>query len=114
MSKSPLQTVKDRFGKKADLIAAVQKLMTDDLWLDRVNTDKGLDSVSNQKLVHLHDVLSEVKKEYGSRAKLIDAIATAEGRAKDAELKQGLTRYTTPRLLEICRGAQKRSKQAAS
>lgn len=114
MSKSPLENVKTRFKDKAGLVAAVQGLMTEELWIDRVNTDKGLDSVSNKKLLHLHEVLSQVKKEFGSRTKLIDAIASAEGRAKDADFKQGLTRYPTPRLFEIARSSQKRAKTPAS
>ncbi len=114
MVKSPLQIVKERFNDKAGLITAVKALMTDELWVDRVNVNKGLESIPNQKLLHLHEVLSEVKTQYGSRAKLIDAIAAAEGKAKDADYKQGLGRHATPHLLEICRVAQKRAKRAAS
>ena len=110
MAKSPLQTVKERFKDKAALVTAVKGLMTDDLWIDRLNSNKGLDRVSNQKLLHLHGVLTEVKSKFGSRAKLIDAIATASGRAKDTDYRDSLKRYPTPRLLEICLGAQKRAK----
>jgi hypothetical protein len=110
MAKSPLQTVKERFKNKAGLVTAVKGLLTDDLWIDRLNSNKGLDRVSNQKLLHLHGVLTEVKSKFGSRAKLIDAIASASGRAKDAEYKTGLERFPTPRLLQICLGAQKRAK----
>src|ERR1700704_2186640 len=112
MAKSPLQTVKDRFKDKAGLITAVQSLMTDALWTDKVNTDKGLDSVSNKKLLHLHEVLSEVKSKFGSRAKLIDAIATNATRQKDAEFRKGLERFPTPRLFEIARAGEKRTKKA--
>jgi hypothetical protein len=114
MAKSPLETVKARFKDKAGLVAAVQSLATDDLWTDRVSTDKGLDSVSNKKLLHLHDVLSEVKSQFGSRAKLVDAIVSAEGRQKDAEYKTSLERHPTPRLLQISRAGQKRTKKTAS
>ncbi|MFI5307951.1 MAG: hypothetical protein ACHQ53_11385 [Polyangiales bacterium] len=110
MAKSPLQTVKERFKDKAGLVSAVKGLMSDELWIDRLNDNKGLDRVSNQKLLHLHEVLSQVKSQFGSRAKLIDAIATASGRAKDAEYQQGLQRFPTPRLFEICRSSQKRAK----
>ena len=54
--KSPLNLVKERFGDKASLVAAVEKLATDDLWLDRVSEDKGLKRVSKAKLLHLHEV----------------------------------------------------------
>jgi hypothetical protein len=112
MTQSPLQIVKERFKDKAGLVSAVQALATDDLWNDRrLDTDKGLDSVSNKKLLHLHDVLSRVQKEFGSRAKLIDALATAQGRAKDADYKKGLERHSTPRLLERYTVAQRAAKR---
>jgi hypothetical protein len=114
MAKAPLATVKERFKDKAGLLAAVQSLINDDLWLDRLNTDKGLERVSNKKLLHLHAVLSEVKSKFGSRSKLIAAIADADGRPKDAEYKQGLERFPTVRLFEIVQSSQKRTKKRAS
>jgi hypothetical protein len=114
MSKSPLETVKERFKNKDALVSALKSLASTDLWVDRLNGDKGWDSVSNKKLLHLHDVLSAVKKQFGSRAKLIDAIAATAKRAKDADYKKGLERFPTPRLFEIWKSGEKRSKQAAS
>jgi hypothetical protein len=99
MSKSPLAIVTERFKNKAALIDAVKALATDDLWIDRVNDDKGLPRISNRKLVHLHDVLSQVKKEHGSRAKLIDAIVESEKRGKDAGFRARLEKQSTPTLL---------------
>ena len=114
MAKAPLATVKERFKDKAGLISAVQSLINDDLWIDRLSTDKGLERVSNKKLLHLHAVLSEVKSKFGSRTKLIAAIADAEGRAKDGEFKKGLEHYPTVRLFEIVQSAQKRKKKRAN
>ena len=85
MKTPPLKAVKDRFGDKQKLVTAVKDLATDELWLGRVNDDKGLESVSNSKLLRLHDTLSRVKKEFGSRAKLIESILTLSKRGKDAE-----------------------------
>ena len=114
MAKSPLQIVKDRFKNKEGLISAVRGLITDELWLDRLNGDKGLDSVSNAKLLRLHTVLSEAKKQFGTRAKLIDAIVKQAKRAKDADLKTSLERFPTPRLLEIFRVGERAAKRAAN
>jgi hypothetical protein len=114
MGKTPLETIKERFSDKAGLVKAVKGLISDDLWTDRLNTDKGLDSVSNKKLLRLHTVLSQVKSEFGSRAKLIDAIVNGQKRDKDPDFKKGLERRSTPQLLEILQVARKRSKQAAS
>ena len=53
MKKSPVTVVKERFQSKEKLVEAVQKLATADLWIERLNADKGLAKVSNQKLIKL-------------------------------------------------------------
>lgn len=111
MTQSPLQTLKKSWKNKAGLISEVKALATDDLWIGaRLNDDKGLDSVSNKKLLRLYDILSRVKKEFGSRTKLIDAIAAAQAGAKDADFKKSLERFSTPRLLDLLTSAQRRAK----
>jgi hypothetical protein len=112
MKASPLAQVKDRFNDKAGLVTAVKELATDDLWRARLNEDKGWSTISNAKLLHLHEVLSTVKKEHGSRAGLIDAILTAEKRSKDDGYKARLERFSTPRLLDQLKGAKTRQKAA--
>lgn len=111
--KSPLNLVKERFGDKATLVSAIEKLATDDLWLNRVSEDKGLDRVSNAKLLHLHEVLSQTSERFGSREKLIDAILTLENRSKDDGYRARLQRYPLPRLLDAHRRADKVSKRPA-
>jgi len=106
---SPLSAVKERFGDKEKLVAAVQKLAKDELWLDRVNDVKGLSRVSNAKLLRLHDALTTVQSEFGSRAKLIDAILELENRAKDSGLKTRLEGHSLPRLMDQHRAATKRA-----
>ena len=114
MANSPLQTVKDKFKNKEGLLAAVKGLMTDELWLDRLNSDKGLDSVSNAKLLRLHAVLSEVKKQFGTRAKLIDAVLGQTKRGKDGDYKTTLQGLPTPRLFEIFKVGQRAAKRASN
>lgn len=109
MTKSPLAIVKERFGDKQKLVEALKKLATDDLFIDRANSEKGLDHVSNRKLIHLHDVFTAVKKDHGSRAGLIKALAKAEGRDGDAAFITSLERFPAPRLLDRLRAAQKRA-----
>jgi hypothetical protein len=110
MKTSPLQAVKDRFGDKDKLVAAVKSLVTEDLWLPAVNEVKGLERVSNAKLLRLHETLSRVKKDFGSRGKLIDSILTLGKRQKDAGLKGHLERLSTPRLVDMHTTASRRSK----
>ena len=114
MKKSPLQTVKDRFGDdrkeaKAKLVAAVRELAEGGLWVDRTNEDKGLELVSNQKLLHLHDVLTQVKSSFGSRDALIDDIVKVENRTKDATYRKHFEEWPTPRLWDYHQAAKKRA-----
>jgi hypothetical protein len=112
MKKSPLSVTKERFTSKEKLVEAVEKLATEELWIDRLSASKGLAHVSNAKLVRLHEILSQVKRDFGSRAKLIDAILALEKRVKDAGYKTRLERFPTPRLLDQHRAAARRAKRS--
>lgn len=110
-TKSPLALVKERFTNKEGLVAAVKALATDELWNGRrLNEGKGLDHVSNKKLLHLHDVLASVKQDFGSRAKLIAAVAEAEKRSKDDGFRARLEKRSTPELVALLATAKKRAK----
>lgn len=113
MKKSPLSLVKERFKSKEELVTAVQKLASAELWLDRVNGVKGLARVPNAKLLRLHAALSDAKERFGSRDKLIAAILEAENRVKDEGYKARLGRYAVPRLLDMHRAALRRGSRAA-
>jgi hypothetical protein len=109
MSKSPAALVKQQFGDKAKLVAALGPLTSEDLWLGRVNENKGLARVSNAKLLRLFGVLSAVKEKFGTRAKLVDAICEIEKRTKDEGFKTRLLAYPVPRLYDAYRSAAKRA-----
>ncbi|HMJ50944.1 MAG TPA: hypothetical protein VK540_02685 [Polyangiaceae bacterium] len=109
MSKSPAAIVKQQFGDKAKLVAALGPLTSDDLWLGRINENKGLARVSNAKLLRLFGVLSAVKEKFGTRAKLVDAICEIEKRVKDEGFKKRLLAYPVPRLYDAYRSAAKRA-----
>jgi len=111
-TKSPLSIVKERFQDKGSLLKAFRELATDDLWIDRLDSDKGLERVSNKKLLRLHTILTDVKSKFGSRGKLIDAIVEQEKRGKDEGRKIGLGRFSTPRLWDLYKVGAKRSKAA--
>lgn len=111
--KSPLSAVKDKFGDKAKLVAELEKFTKDeDLWVSRVNASKGLAHVSNAKLLRLHTTFAAVKEKFGTRAKLIDAIAEIEKRAKDEGYKTHLGAYPVPRLWDMYQSASKRAAAA--
>jgi len=111
MSKPPLSIVQARFGddpKKAKekLIAAVKKVAGKDLWLDRLNEEKGLEHVSNKKLLHLEQVFEAVSKAVGSRDDLISEIAKLQGRSKDEDYKARLGEVSTPSLWDRFQAVQ--------
>lgn len=114
MAQSPIAIVKAKFGDKAKLVAAVTAFTTEDLWLARTNTDKGLARVSNAKLLRLHATFTAVKEKFGSRAKLIDAVLDAEKRTKDDGYKARLSDYPVPRLYDHYLSVTRRNKAAAS
>lgn len=113
---TPFNTVKERFESKEKLVAAVEKLMTEDLWVPRLSSDrggnKGVSRISNAKLLRLHDALTTAKDEFGSRAKLIDAILELESRSKDAGYRTRLDAFPVPRLLDLHQSAQRRAARA--
>jgi len=112
-TKSPLSIVKERFQDKDGLLKALRELATEELWIDRVDQEKGLDAVSNKKLLRLHAVLSDVKSQFGSRGKLVDAILSQEKRDKDDGYKTRLNRFSTPRLFDQYKAGARRAKNAS-
>jgi hypothetical protein len=113
-TKTPLSLVKDKFGEKAKLVDAIEKLAGENLWLARTNTDKGLAHVSNAKLLRLHATFSEVKDKFGTREKLVDAVLELEKRSKDVGLRQKLSTWPVPRLFDAYKSAKKRAAGAAA
>lgn len=109
--KNPVSLVKEQFGDKAKLVAAVEKLAGEDLWVSRTNKDKGLAHVSNAKLLRLHATFTTVKEKFGTREKLIGEILTLEKRSKDEGYKARITAYPVPRLFDMYRSLAKRSGQ---
>jgi hypothetical protein len=108
-TKTPLAAVKEKFGDKAKLVAAVEKFTEDDLWVSRTNKDKGLAHVSNAKLLRLYAIFTEVKQKFGSRDKLIDAVLELEKRTKDTGFRQRLSAWPVPRLFDAYKSASKRN-----
>jgi len=108
--KSPFGTIKEKFGDKAKLVSELETLTKDeDLWVSRLNSNKGLAHVSNAKLLKLQATFAAVKEKFGTRAKLIDAICEIEKRAKDEGYKTRLGGYPVPRLWDMYKSASKRA-----
>jgi hypothetical protein len=113
-TKTPLALVKEKFGDKAKLVEALEKLTGEALWVSRTNKDKGLAHVSNAKLLRLHATFTTVKEKFGTREKLIDAILELEKRSKDTGLRQRLLGWPVPRLYDTYKSAAKRHASPAA
>jgi len=113
-AKAPHAAVKEKFGDKAKLVAALEKLTGDELWVSRTNKEKGLAHVSNAKLLRLHATFTEVKEKFGTREKLVEAILQVDNRAKDTGLRQKLSEWPVPRLFDAYKSANKRKAAAAA
>ena len=71
-----------------------------------------LAAVSNRKLLRLAEVGKTIKEKYGSKDKLVAAISQALGKAKDKDYVARLKNYSSARLLDIARGAERRARRA--
>lgn len=109
--KNPLAQVNDTFGGKDKLVDKLVTLIESDE--SKEDMRKRLLSVSNSKLLHLHEVASMVKEKYGSRGKLLDAAAQALGRAKDKDYLAKLESYSTAKLLDVTLTAERRARRAS-
>ncbi|MEM6962640.1 MAG: hypothetical protein AAF550_13010, partial [Myxococcota bacterium] len=63
---------------------------------------------------HLHDVLTKVKAQFGTRTGLVDAIVALEQRTKDSDYRQRFLEWSTPKLWDYFCSKQKTSKQSAA
>lgn len=110
MKITPLQEVKEKFGSKENLIKELKSIFDKgELFEDRLNLDKGLQTVSNTKLLKLHKVASEVKERFTTRANLIGDLLKTMGRIKDEGLRSRFEKWGLPRLWDYYQSMAKRS-----
>ncbi|MBN2529217.1 MAG: hypothetical protein JXR76_22700 [Deltaproteobacteria bacterium] len=115
MKKTPLQLINDRFGSKEKLVSELKAMFDKgDLFIERLNTDKGLASVANAKLLKLYDTAQVVKDKFGSRDKLIADLLDKLGRAKDTGLKERFDNWGLPRLWDYHKSLSKKLKKESA
>jgi hypothetical protein len=109
---SPLARVKEEFGGKDKLVDKIVGLLgsTDDEPKEELR--KRLLGAANRKLIRLHEVAASLKQ-HGGHDKLADAAAAGIGRAKDKDYVAKLGTYTSGRLLDMVRVAERHAKAAA-
>ena len=107
----PLARLQALHGSKEKLVATlVEPLSATDEDTDSLR--KRLLKASNQKLLHLASVVESVKKTFGGRDKMIDAIGRATNKAKDKDFLTKLGQLPLPRLLDLAKSSQRRAKHA--
>ena len=109
--KSPLAQVNETFGGKDKLVDKLLTLVESDETKEEMR--KRLLAAANSKLLHLHEIASMVKENYGSRDKLVTAAAAALGRSKDKHYLAKLETFSTAKLLDVTISAERRAKRAA-
>jgi galactokinase len=109
--KSPLAQVNETFGGKDKLVEKLLALVETDETKEEMR--KRLLAAANSKLLHLHEVASMVKENYGSRDKLVTAAAAALGRSKDKHYLAKLETFSTAKLIDVTISAERRAKRAA-
>lgn len=93
--------------KLIDKVADVAREADEDV----AEVKERLATVSNRKLLRLAEVGKAVKEKYGSRDKLVAALSQAVGKAKDADYVNRLKKFSTARLLDMMRAAEKRARR---
>ena len=69
-----------------------------------------LRTASNRQLLRLATVTETVKKKWGSREKLIEAIGAAKKKSKDQDFLTKLDTYSLPRLVELAITAERHAR----
>ena len=113
MKKSPLASVKARFGEdrkaaKAELVKAV-RAAGEGFFTDRLaDSESGLDRVSNAKLLRLEESFKAIKKSFPSREKLVEGLVALEKRA-DPGFKIFLEKQSTLKIWDRYKATKKRA-----
>jgi regulator of protease activity HflC (stomatin/prohibitin superfamily) len=105
---TPLQATKSQYGTKEKLIESVANVAKE-ADEDASDVKARLADVSNKKLLRLAEVAQKLDKQYGgSKDKLADAVAAAQGRSKDSDYVEKLRTHSAARLFDLYRAASKR------
>ena len=110
MKKTPLAEIKERFGSKENLVKELKALFDKgDLFENMLNPDKGLAHVANAKLLKLHEVATEIKERFTTKAKMIDDLLGMMKREKDTGLRASMEGWGLPRLWDYYKSVAKKN-----
>ena len=101
---TPLHTVTEKFGSKAQLVDQLVGLVQRQEDESDVELTERLMRVSNRKLITLHERENALNTSFGTREKLVSAIVEKKLGRTDADFEKKLGQYSTGRLLSMSRG----------
>jgi hypothetical protein len=107
----PFARMKALYGSKDKLVDKLAGSLATDGEDEGALKDRLL-KASNAQLLKLANVAEQVKKQYGSRDKLVDTLVKALNRAKDQPFVAKLGTFSLPRLYDLARSAERRTKAA--
>jgi hypothetical protein len=106
--RGPLARLKALHGSKDALVAKlVEPLAGPDEDTDALGAR--LKNASNQQLLRLAAVVEAVRSKYGSREKLIAALAAKLKKAKDQDYLTKLGSFSLPKLWDVARSVERRA-----
>jgi hypothetical protein len=106
----PAVRVKAKFGSKESLIKEVKKIFDKaDIFIDKLNKNKGLERVSNRKLLRLYEMAAEVKEKFGNRKALIDEYVKLASKENVQNISEKLSSFTIGKLLDLYHQAARRA-----
>jgi hypothetical protein len=111
--RTPVSEVTERFGSKEGLIKEIEKLTAKKDFLADRFSEKGLEHVSNRKLLRLHRLVTEVSNQFPDRAALVDAYLELANRSRDEHYREKLRSYTLGRIYDMYKVAQRRASKSA-
>jgi hypothetical protein len=100
---TPLQEVNKRFGSKEKLAKKLAPLLERPEDVEKGEFEQQISTASNKQLLRLHRVHETIKKRYGSKEKLVDAIVAKKFPKGNADYKAKLLTHRPTRLLDLVR-----------
>ena len=73
--------------------------------------EERLKKASNAKLLRLADIAKTITDKYGSKGKLIEAVAAAKAKAKDSDYATKLRSFPLGKLLDMARSAERKQRR---
>ncbi len=112
---TPLQTVVDKFGSKKALAEKLIAILERPEGVSQDDFALRISTMSNSKLLRLHEIHETLNRRFGSKATLLDEIMTlhSNGKKVDEVYRKKLETFSVARLLDMHRTMAKRARREA-